>query len=172
MNNDKIKDMVKELARLLDMECIDRGPLVDIASGISTYQQEAAREELQERAKAINGRMQAIAVNEELLKNLSRNQALVAAKSIKSTGSEQKAQKEALERVLRLNRFHDEMAKVADVALINKMVKILSLRCGTETEEQETRLRAEVVLCLKDPNMRARMERDPERWYDWLVTND
>ena len=93
--------------------------LAGIASGISSYQQgqaQADRAELQSRAAEVNGRMEAIAVNEQLLKTLSRNNAVAAASGIQSTGSVQRAQEAAqiqASQELSVNRFNTEMQKTA-----------------------------------------------------------
>jgi len=93
--------------------------LAGIASGISSYQQgqaQADRAELQSRAAEVNGRMEAIATNEELLKTLSRNNAVAAASGIESSGSVQMAQLDAQRRAaqeLSTNRFNTEMQKTA-----------------------------------------------------------
>jgi len=93
--------------------------LAGIASGISSYQQgqaQADRAELQARAEEVNGRMQGIAVNEELLKTMSRNNASAAAQGIQSSGSVQRAQEAAQENAaqqLSVNTFNTEMNKTA-----------------------------------------------------------
>ena len=90
-----------------------------IAGGISSYQQgQAAQEqaELQSRVEEVNGRMEAIAANNELLKTLSRNNAVAAASGIQSSGSVQQAQLAAQRvaaRELSTNQFNTEMASSA-----------------------------------------------------------
>lgn len=90
-----------------------------VAGGISSYQQgQAASEqaELQARAAEVNGRMQAIATNNELLKTLSRNNARAAASGIQSSGSVARANEAAQRQAateLSTNRFNTEVEKTA-----------------------------------------------------------
>lgn len=86
-----------------------------VIGGIASYQQgqdEADRAELQSRAEEINGRMQAIAVNDELLKTLSMNNASAAATGLQSSGSVARAGEAAQRKAtqeLNVNRFNTEM---------------------------------------------------------------
>lgn len=93
--------------------------LSGVASGISSMNQADAQEDqarLQARAEEVNGRMRAIAVNEELLKTLSRNNAVAAASGLQSSGSvaraNEAAQRKAAEE-LNINRFNTETQKTA-----------------------------------------------------------
>jgi len=101
-----------------------------IAGGISSYQQgQAAQDqaEMQARAEEVNGRMQAIATNDELLKTLSRNNAVAAASGIQSSGSVARAQEAAQRQAsieLSTNRFNTEMNKSA----LNQKAEVASNR--------------------------------------------
>jgi len=101
-----------------------------VAGGISSYQQGQAaadQAELQSRAEEVNGRMQAIATNEELLKTLSRNNAVAAATGIQSSGSVARAQEAAQRNAaqeLNVNRFNTEMNKSA----LNQKAEVASNR--------------------------------------------
>lgn len=69
--------------------------LATIASGISQYQQGQATEdqlELAAKETEIQGRLDAITTNEELLKTLSKNSVAAAASGLMSAGSVQRAQ--------------------------------------------------------------------------------
>ena len=104
-----------------------------VAGGISSYQQgQAAQDQadLQARATEVNGRMQAIATNEELLKTLSRNNAVAAASGIQSSGSVARAQEAAQRQAaqeLSTNRFNTEMDKSA----LNRKADVASNRGKT-----------------------------------------
>lgn len=90
-----------------------------VAGGISSYQQGQAASknaELQAKAAEVNGRMRAIATNDELLKTLSRNNAVAAASGIQGTGSVARANEAAQRQAateLSTNRFNTEMEKTA-----------------------------------------------------------
>lgn len=86
-----------------------------VVGGISSYQAGQDAEdhaELQARAAEVNGRMQAIATNEELLKTLSMNNAVAGAAGLQSSGSvaraNEAAQRQAAQE-LNVNRFNTSM---------------------------------------------------------------
>lgn len=93
--------------------------LSTVAGGISSYQQgqaQADQAELQSRAADVNGRMEAISTNEELLKTLSMNNAVAGAAGIQSSGSVARAGEAASRKAaqeLDVNRFNTEMQKTA-----------------------------------------------------------
>ncbi len=104
--------------------------IASVAGGISSYQQGQAAEdqaELQARAAEVNGRMDAIATNDELLKTLSMNNASAAAAGIQSSGSVARAN-EAVQRKaaqeLNVNRFNTSM----EVSALNQKAKQASNR--------------------------------------------
>jgi hypothetical protein len=102
--------------------------VASVAGGISSYQQgeaQADQMELQARAAEVNGRMDAIATNTEMLKTLSRNNAGAAAAGLKSTGSVARANEAAQRKAaqeLSVNRFNTEM----EVSALNQKAESAS----------------------------------------------
>lgn len=90
-----------------------------VMSGISSYNQGQAQQEhaeLQSRAAEVNGRMQAVALNEELLETMSRNNAAAAASGLQTSGSVARAQDAAQAKAaqeLSVSRFNVSMQKTA-----------------------------------------------------------
>lgn len=93
--------------------------LATVAGGVSSYVQgeaESDQLELQARMAEVNGRMEAIETNEELLRTISMNNASAAAGGIQSSGSVARASEEAqrqASRELNVNRFNADMQKSA-----------------------------------------------------------